>query len=76
MAALGVAEMGRGGPGGMWSTRRAAGALWVGEQGWDAGERMGMVGTGYVWGIWSKRRLAQMWPEVLTGCGAPSIHCI
>lgn len=27
---------------------RAAGALWVGEQGWDAGERMGTAGTGCV----------------------------
>lgn len=32
----------------MRSTRRAAGALWVGEQGWDAGERMGTTGTGCV----------------------------
>lgn len=31
---------------GMQGTRRAAGALWVGEQGWGAGERMGIAGIG------------------------------
>jgi len=32
----------------MQGTGRAVGALWVRERGWDAGQRMGMVGTGCV----------------------------
>lgn len=33
---------------GMQGTRRAAGSLWVGEQVWSAGERMGIAGIGCV----------------------------